>query len=344
MIGRADNSWIPDHLARTGSVVPNEALWHPNLRVLEVTTPFAFTQMCGYLRFSRRSQGEIYYRGQSAMHRGLVPSLLRNTDGGKKRNQCLQKAARTRIQELKSFLASSGAAFLNGTPDYPREALLQHYFLRTRWVDILDNPWVALWFACHSPVVRHSRYVTYVPRVPLDTPAPSRSEGDDLSSSTTVGLMFGYAFVLLLQPGPFACVPASPGLYHCGKKFQLIDLRIASPSLYLRPHSNCPGKCTPDSRRVSARRLARVRDLAGAPPSPAGRRRTLESRDGGARHRAVDGVDQASNCKRATSSARSRRAAAIFASWSAADRHPLGVSSCIRSGSVSCTRLITSRR
>ncbi|WP_420914265.1 FRG domain-containing protein [Comamonas aquatica] len=27
---------------------------------------------------------------------------------------------------------------------------MQHYGLNTTWIDIVDNIWVALWFACHE--------------------------------------------------------------------------------------------------------------------------------------------------------------------------------------------------
>ncbi|GAA0468199.1 hypothetical protein Ade02nite_79030 [Paractinoplanes deccanensis] len=37
----------------------------------------------------------------------------------------------------------------SGVPRYAAEPLLQHYGIRTRWLDLVGNIWSALWFACH---------------------------------------------------------------------------------------------------------------------------------------------------------------------------------------------------
>lgn len=89
------------------------------------------------------------------------------------------------------------------------------YGLRTRWLDVVDNIWVALWFACHTQVTV-GRHAFYLKRSPAQ-------END------------GRAYVAVLKTGQLEDT-GTPG-YWVGASTRLIDLRYAVPSVYLRPHA-----------------------------------------------------------------------------------------------------------
>lgn len=110
--------------------------------------------------------------------------------------------------------ARSAGAIINSTPDYAHEPILQHYGIRTRWIDLVDNAWVALWFACHTTQAtgKHNEYIHFIPRKD------------------------GYAYIILMQPGAERRDRKRPGIWK-STKAEVIDLRRAAPSIYLRPHS-----------------------------------------------------------------------------------------------------------
>lgn len=110
---------------------------------------------------------------------------------------------------------------MDSSRDTPRaavEPLLQHHGLKTRWVDLVDNVWVALWFACHRFVLEDEtgRFAHHLKR-------SVAQEGN------------AYAYVSVISTGPIARVGAQ-GCWE-GNNARLIDLRVAAPSIYLRPHA-----------------------------------------------------------------------------------------------------------
>jgi hypothetical protein len=98
------------------------------------------------------------------------------------------------------------------------EPLLQHYGLSTTWIDIVDNIWVALWFSCHKCMSMNSgtNYWHFEKRMLSDTDQ--------------------YAYILLIATDTVDPNKNAPGIF-LGKNTELIDLRIATPSIFLRPHS-----------------------------------------------------------------------------------------------------------
>jgi hypothetical protein len=104
-----------------------------------------------------------------------------------------------------------------------REALLQHYGIRTTWLDVVDNLWVALWFACHhaKALARGSEeYLHFEKRIPTQRATPDAD----------------YAYVLLLESAFFTPVDGHPGHYRDDRS-ETIDLRVAAPSQFVRPHA-----------------------------------------------------------------------------------------------------------
>jgi len=129
-----------------------------------------------------------------------------------------QRGASSAINRISKSIPHFARA-LKSTPDYAHEALLQHYGLKTTWIDLVDNIWVALWFACHHvrSVGPCGEYLHFERRVPRTDKT-------------------GKAYILLVAADIVAPDSRRPGLYS-GQNTELIDLRVAAPSVFVRPHS-----------------------------------------------------------------------------------------------------------
>jgi FRG domain len=116
--------------------------------VLHVTDPHTLTQAAGYLKHvkAHEEQFAVFYRGQSRLYSGLVPSLFR----GLKR----QGTECKRVAELNKYIDNMrrNTKVLRPVPEYAHEPLLQHYGVNTTWIDLVDNIWIALWFACYKGI------------------------------------------------------------------------------------------------------------------------------------------------------------------------------------------------
>ena len=90
----------------------------------------------------------------------------------------------------------------------------QHYGIKTPFVDLVDNVWVALWFALHqakTKVINSHEYVYFY-----------NNENE-------------YSYILLIATDATEKSDKS-GIY-IGSETKLIDLRKALPSYFLRPHA-----------------------------------------------------------------------------------------------------------
>ena len=150
-------------------------------------------------------------RGQGRLYDSLSPTLYRgisNTMTQSKRHQRLAKV----VQEF--CMASS---LFNDMPDYAKEPLLQHYGIKTSWLDLVDNIWVALWFATHRAYIsgHESQYMHFDAR--------TSSDGE-------------FAYILLIKTEDSRKEKVRKGITK-GPNTEVIDLRIAAPSVFLRPHA-----------------------------------------------------------------------------------------------------------
>ncbi|MEF3696308.1 FRG domain-containing protein [Desulfolutivibrio sp.] len=182
--------------------------------VLHADEPHALVQAAGYLKFKHadtNSEG-IYFRGQRKIYGSLVPSLYRNVGGQNGRDK-----KTTALNEVVTHFLGTSRIF-SGFKEFAHEALLQHYGINTTWIDLVDNIWIALWFACHRAMSagKRSEYVHFERRIP--------------SSSGK------YAYILLIGADIAERNRNKPGFYF-GAKTELVDLRMAVPSVFLRPHS-----------------------------------------------------------------------------------------------------------
>lgn len=180
--------------------------------VLHVETPHALIQAAGYLKHTAEPFERVLFRGQRALFDSLTPSLYRGIKTG-----AAQNTKHAKIAEVVASFKSKAGIF-EKIPDYAHEPLLQHYGVHTTWADVVDNVWVALWFAlyrAHS-VGKNSEFLHFEQR------RPSSSE------------QFGY--ILLIAVDEDRKAAARKGMV-VGKRTELVDLRIAAPSIFLRPHA-----------------------------------------------------------------------------------------------------------
>jgi len=195
-----------------------ESLWDGKEKVYYVATPHALSQVAGYLKFNNNDKGRVLFRGQNVLYDMMNPSLFRKPKSIKKGTWKLtQHTLTSRINSLRKFLKQDDVrkGFLNNTPEYTHEAILQQYGHKTQWLDLVDNIWIALWFAVHQAELagKTDEYIYY-------------------KKNTNK-----YSYIILMQFGIENNVDKQPGLTETFEHFNIIDLRISAPSIYIRPHS-----------------------------------------------------------------------------------------------------------
>ena len=179
--------------------------------VFQVRDTHTLIQAAGYLKHVRGKQSElVYFRGESKLYSTLPPTAFR----GISTHRAVSKA----ISRVNAAISQFSRP-LESTGSYAHEALLQHYGLKTTWIDLVDNIWVALWFACHNAksVGPCGEYLHFERRIPRTDPT-------------------GKAYVLLIAADAVAPDKKLPGFY-AGATTELIDLRMAAPSVFVRPHA-----------------------------------------------------------------------------------------------------------
>jgi hypothetical protein len=182
--------------------------------VLHVNDPHAFVQAAGYIKhiFGARRE-HVLFRGESSRHYTEAPGLFRNlrkhsgeSSAIKALNDVLRKArTENRIFEKMDVRI--------------HEPLLQHYGLKTTWLDVVDNIWVALWFACHTAHTagQFGQFLHF----------ERRAVSKELA---------GFAYIRLVAADAEPVIQAPAGMV-TGAATELVDLRVAAPSFFLRPHA-----------------------------------------------------------------------------------------------------------
>lgn len=182
--------------------------------VLQADEPHALVMAAGYLKFNlaKNASEGVYFRGQRKLYGTLPPTLYRGLSSAGTQVKRHEAVARL----IEKFRAS-GSIF-DSFGSYAHEPLLQHYGISTTWIDLVDNLWVALWFACYKAMAvgKIGEYVHFERRIPSEVEK--------------------YAYILLVGADISHRAQAKPG-YFFGKNTELVDLRMAAPSVFLRPHA-----------------------------------------------------------------------------------------------------------
>ena len=185
-------------------------------KVFHASDSHSFIQAAGYLKYIHaRDYGEtVYYRGQKKLYSRLSPTLFRGVTR--------QITEEDYVQEMEKYIEDicKSESILSSVPSDVIEPLLQHYGLRTTWIDLVDNIWIALWFACHSA------YATGPTNEYLHFEKRKSKRETDLKQ---------YAYVVLVAVGTSSTNPV-PGL-RSDQESKLVDLRLATPSIFVRPHA-----------------------------------------------------------------------------------------------------------
>ncbi|WP_420589077.1 FRG domain-containing protein [Bacterioplanoides sp.] len=191
------------------NIVGSTWIEHRGIKILDVEESHALIMAAGYLKHNTREG--IYFRGQSNFYDELRPALYRgiDTDGAK---YSREKRLNKKIEEYRN--SCSAFSKFGG---YAAEPLLQHYGLKTTWLDLVDNIWVALWFACYeTKSTRDGHFLHFQKRIPSDSNK--------------------YAYVYLVGTDLDKRRKDKPGYWN-GPNTELVDLRVAAPSYFLRPHA-----------------------------------------------------------------------------------------------------------
>ena len=185
--------------------------------VFHVKKPFVLVQAAGYLKHNRAQEKKkaVYFRGQNKLYSTLQPTLYRK--------MIKMRGREKRDVAILGFLEKirKDKSILRAVDPWVQEPLLQHYGLKTRWLDVIDNVWIALWFACHTahPFGKHGEFLHFEKRIVRHTIPAER-----------------YAYILLLESATTPDANAGPGCY-IDSNSATIDLRVAAPSQFIRPHA-----------------------------------------------------------------------------------------------------------
>lgn len=177
-----------------------------DINIYTIRTVHDLTQFIGFGKYMNCNKYNVFLRGQTELYGGsLLPSLYRN----KTRYETITTKYNTRINSLKQNVKSFAK--------YDKkilEPLLQHYGIKTPHIDLVDNVWVALWFALHqakSKVINSHEYIYFY---------KNQCE---------------YSYILLIATDAIN-ISGDHGIYE-GALTRLVDLRKSLPSYFLRPHA-----------------------------------------------------------------------------------------------------------
>ena len=130
--------------------------------IYDILSTGALNQIIGHIKFANADYGNVYYRGVSGLYDNVLPALMRNRAKGNpgdlntivnsvlnseyfRTSLKLRKTRKPRSNE--DYLCNNKVKRYN---KYTVEALLQHYAGSTRFLDVVDNHWVALWMSLHK--------------------------------------------------------------------------------------------------------------------------------------------------------------------------------------------------
>lgn len=220
--------------------------------IFEAETYHGLTQLLGKVKFVNKEYGLVMYRGECKLHDNVLPSLFRGRSNVANAVAAMNTIKNKIIKDAKlcNFIKLSENAENHNDQ---LEGLLQHYGVKTRYIDVVDNHWVAIWMGLNECQEYNlgNKYYRYCKReIPvadllnqmickktsdaeIDTKADSEKETAEKKTKSQVEEEY-YQYILLIAL-PY------PSEYENGirthKNYKIIDLRQAVPSVFLRPHA-----------------------------------------------------------------------------------------------------------
>lgn len=211
-------TYVGDYTFSCGNTVP----------VYEVITVHGLNQLIGHAKFNNQTYGKVYYRGEARLHETLLPSLLRKMKNTSKASETINKISERFINDehMKNELKVNRNEIESSRIKI--EGMLQHYGVATRYIDVVDNHWIALWMGLNraGEIGQFNKYYHYTER---SIPLVEFAKGEKISNE----LLFQY---VLLVAVPFSTEQNLDGI-QMSEDYIEVDLRQALPSTFLRPHA-----------------------------------------------------------------------------------------------------------
>lgn len=199
-----------------------------NVPIYEVYSVHGLNQMIGYAKFTYNNYGSVFYRGECRLHQSLIPSLFREckytSSKAKKLNELLHLIHADNRLERELKLSDVDPE----KQEIKIEGMLQHYGVPTRFIDVVDNHWIALWMGLYKiqTLKRINKYYHYKKReLPLSEMLCGSKTSEDML----------YQYILLIAI-PDERVNNGDGIEIMDDVIT-VDLRKALPSMFLRPHA-----------------------------------------------------------------------------------------------------------
>ena len=211
-------TYVGDYTFSCGNTVP----------VYEVITVHGLNQLIGHAKFNNQTYGKVYYRGEARLHETLLPSLLRKMKNTSKATETINKISERFINDehMKNELKVNRNEIESSRIKI--EGMLQHYGVATRYIDVVDNHWIALWMGLNraEEIGQFNKCYHYTER---SIPLVEFAKGEKISNE----LLFQY---VLLVAVPFSTEQNLNGI-QMSEDYVEVDLRQALPSTFLRPHA-----------------------------------------------------------------------------------------------------------
>ena len=195
--------------------------------IYEIESVHGFTQLIGHAKFNNQHYGNVYYRGECKLHRSLKPAIYRKCKKTEKTTERLMVL-------INKFSLDENMKNTIKIANYPEnikkhivEGVLQHYGVPTRFIDLVDNHWVALWMGNNKSekLKQVNGYYHYSQRtIPYVELANNESFNDEE--------LFQYVLLLAI---PYSEEKKYAGI-QSSYDYVEVDLRQALPSVFLRPH------------------------------------------------------------------------------------------------------------
>lgn len=240
----------------------------PSVPIYEVSTISGFNQIIGFAKFINRDYGEVYYRGVNKVYDNVLPSLMRKRTSGEARDltqlinrlygeEKFRDTLKLSLPVNQEILTPGENRVLSNIVNrgnkYIIEGVLQHYSGATRFLDIVDNHWVALWMGLYKyeEIGKGRLYSRYQKRVSpqadyIETISNAFSEEkigeyNTVEDVTNILKVKGeeldrYYLYILLIATPNDMKEQVPGTFE-NQEYALVDLRKALPSFFVRPHA-----------------------------------------------------------------------------------------------------------
>lgn len=122
--------------------------------IITIPTPQILAGFVGYLNYKLRNTN-VYYRGEADYHKSTIPSLFRFDE---KNNEIpTNEKIAQRYKAYEELIVCLIDVFkIKRFKNDNIEPILQHYGIKTSWIDLVDNLFISIWFSNHNSKETHT--------------------------------------------------------------------------------------------------------------------------------------------------------------------------------------------